>query len=79
MPLKNEGDFGTNLEGGPNTDYCHYCYLNGEFTNPDLTLEQQIEKLVSMAIENMGMSEKQARESANRALPILKRWGGNKK
>ncbi len=74
MPLNKDGDFGTNLDKTLNGDYCGFCYQNGEFTNPDLTLDQQMERLVEMAKEEMNMPGDMARETAKKVLPNLKRW-----
>ena len=40
MPIDTPELFGTEKDGAPNSDYCKYCYANGEFTNPGLTLEE---------------------------------------
>ena len=41
-------DFGTNSNGNQNQEYCRYCYQNGNFTDPDITVEQMIEKCVDI-------------------------------
>jgi hypothetical protein len=73
MPLKKEADFGTNRDGGRNTDYCVHCFVNGKFTMPDITLEQMIEHLALLA-PRFGMDEEEARAMAKKSLPGLKRW-----
>jgi hypothetical protein len=65
-------DFGTEINGSKNEEYCAYCFQNGKFTL-DATLEQMIEKLVTMH-DQMGMTEEEARKMANENLPKLKRW-----
>lgn len=72
MPMMKPEDFGTNADGSQNDEYCTYCFRKGEFTM-DGTLEEMIEKLVSMAPQ-MGMTEDEARKMANENLPKLKRW-----
>lgn len=73
MPLGAE-DFGTNKDGSQNTDYCKYCYENGAFTS-EQTMEEMIEVCVPyMAKPETGMTEAQAREIMQNALPQLKRW-----
>lgn len=69
MPMVKPEDFG-------NEEYCCYCFKNGTFTDPTLTLPQMIEKLIPFAIQ-MGKSENDARKMASEQLPKLKRW--NKK
>ncbi len=74
MPMKAEEDFGTNSDGSRNSEYCHFCYQNGGFTDPDLKLEDQIERLIEMAETKMNMPRELARETANKVIPKLKRW-----
>ena len=74
MPLQKNEDFGTNANGSKNKDYCHYCFQNGNFTDPNITMEQQIGKLVGIACSQMNMPEGQARKMANEIVPTLKRW-----
>jgi len=41
MPMKrDEHGGGTNADGSRSTMYCSHCYVAGEFTMPDLTVEQ---------------------------------------
>ncbi|MCL2858798.1 MAG: zinc ribbon domain-containing protein [Streptococcaceae bacterium] len=44
MPLEKAEDYGTEKDGSASTEYCHYCYQNGEWTQPDITLEETIAK-----------------------------------
>jgi hypothetical protein len=72
MPMVKEEDFGTNADGSKMQEYCTYCFQKGDFTMSG-TLEQMIEKLVSMH-DQMGLTEEEARKMANENLPKLKRW-----
>lgn len=74
MPMQKDEDYGTNRDGSKNTEYCHFCYQDGDFTEPDITMEQKIDKVVSIAASQMNMPEKQAREMAENIIPKLKRW-----
>ncbi|MEN8121479.1 MAG: zinc ribbon domain-containing protein [Bacteroidota bacterium] len=65
---------GLNKDKSPNEEYCHYCFHNGEFSEPKLTLELQIKKLTEMAVFKMNLSEKEALNMAKKTLPKLKRW-----
>lgn len=41
MPLKKDPNKGgTEADGSKNTKYCGYCYVNGAFTEPNLTAEE---------------------------------------
>jgi hypothetical protein len=73
MPMEKSEDFGTNADGSRNEDYCCFCFQNGDFTSPDLTMEQMIDRLVRLS-DKMGMSQTQARTLAKTVIPKLKRW-----
>ena len=72
MPLT-EDLYGTNADGSLNEDYCKYCYSNGAFTAPDMTMERMIEICVPYMVEQ-GMEEASARYLLEEYLPKLKRW-----
>ncbi len=74
MPMKKDEDFGTNDDNSFHKEYCHYCFKEGEFTEPDLTLEQEINKVAGIAVEQLGMTEEQAKKMAVEIIPRLKRW-----
>ncbi len=76
MPLNNEEDFGSNEDQTVSQEYCRYCYQNGWFTNPDITLEEMIEKLASFH-DQMGLSKEEAANMAKNILPTLERWREN--
>jgi radical SAM superfamily enzyme len=72
MPIKHLSDFGTNKDGTVNTEYCHFCFLEGKFVDHGITLEQKIEKEIATA-KNMGMSKEEATILTYKTLPTLKR------
>ena len=74
MPLSKAEDFGTSAEGFRQNDYCHYCYQDGVFTQPDITLEQMIDFSIKPTVAATGMSETEAQGLLERTLPLLKRW-----
>ncbi len=45
MPMQNPDDFGTNADGSNNNEYCSYCFRNGKFTEPNMTVEQTDRKM----------------------------------
>lgn len=73
MPLENQGDFGANADGSINRDYCHFCFKAGEFTDPDISMEQMIDRIVGFAVQ-MKIPEAQARDMAKTFIPTLQRW-----
>ena len=64
---------GTNADGSCNNEYCNYCYRNGHFTSPDITMEEEIEICVPF-MKQAGMDEKEARKRFSETFPKLKRW-----
>jgi hypothetical protein len=73
MPLNEENLFGTEKDGSRNEDYCVYCYKEGSFTSPDVTMQQMIDICVPHMVE-AGMKEDESRVMLNDVLPKLKRW-----
>mgnify|MGYP001569771182 CR=1 FL=1 len=73
MPL-GEGFFGTHEDGSENQDYCSFCFEEGKFTDPDLTMDQMIELSVEHMTTDLEMTEEQSKELARLYIPKLKRW-----
>ena len=55
-------------------EYCQYCFKGGSFTKPKLTLNEQVDLLVEVAVERRGISQEEAMNEAKTVLPTLKRW-----
>jgi hypothetical protein len=72
MPLDTPEFFGTEKDGSPSTDYCKYCYQQGAFTNPGLTLEKMKERMTHI-MDNEKLPA-DILEAAISRLPHLKRW-----
>ena len=72
MPMDEEY-FGTNADGTANNEYCKYCYVDGEFTQPDITMAEMIDICVPHMVEQ-GMEAETARSLLEETLPLLKRW-----
>ena len=76
MPMGETAElFGTNADGSKSIDYCYYCYENGEFTEPECTMEEMIEA-VWLLMEEHGseMTETKARQWMSEMFPTFKRW-----
>ncbi len=76
MPMMKQELFGTESDGSKSTDYCIRCYSDGSFTEPDITMEQMIEKVTGYMVEKMKMERPQAEGMAKMFIPRLKRWKG---
>ena len=73
MPIRRLSDFGTRKDGSIHTEYCHYCYSKGEFTDPGISMEEKIRKNIAIS-RKMGISLKEAEAMAYSTIPGLKRW-----
>lgn len=69
-----EKNRGSERDGIPSRRYCSACYQNGEFTEPDLTFEEMIEKTVRYMTTHLDMSEEEADQRANSIISNLERW-----
>lgn len=75
MPLANASLLGTEADGSPSHDHCMWCYANGSYIAPDLTMDEMVEICVShMATPESGFTEEQARSYMQGLLPQLERW-----
>lgn len=74
MPLEKKDDYGTELDGSKSARYCHFCYKSGRFTEPDITMEQMIEKVIGIMMLEQVMPEDQVRHIARIIIPTLERW-----
>lgn len=71
MPLKNKADFGTNTDGSTCLDYCKYCYIDGNFTEPNLTKDEMLKKAEDFLKK---MSKEEKIEEIKSLISKLKRW-----
>ncbi|MFS0859085.1 zinc ribbon domain-containing protein [Paenibacillus taichungensis] len=76
MPLTTPAQFGTETDGTTTREYCIYCYKEGKFEQPDITLEGMIEMCTAI-LSQEGMDEESARAMLRNQLPFLKRWNAS--
>ncbi|HEU5260476.1 MAG TPA: zinc ribbon domain-containing protein [Gemmatimonadales bacterium] len=74
MPLGKPEDFGTDITGYRVNDYCHFCFRNGAFTEPQVSMQAMIDKCVDIMAKGGIMPEAQARTLMTDVIPKLKRW-----
>ncbi|MCX7168511.1 MAG: zinc ribbon domain-containing protein [Rhodocyclales bacterium] len=73
MPLKADPKGGgTNADGSLSQEYCSYCYVNGVFVNPDMSMEE-MKALVFEKLRERGFPKFVAGFFAS-GLGRLKRW-----
>ncbi len=78
MPLTRPEDRGTERDGSANTEYCIYCYKNGEFAQ-NLSMEEMIDHCMQFLGEfnkdsGTKFSPAEARAEMLKHFPTLKRW-----
>ncbi|MEO0246477.1 MAG: zinc ribbon domain-containing protein [candidate division WOR-3 bacterium] len=73
-PITRDDEYGTNSDSTKNFDYCIKCFKEGRFTEPDITMEEMIEKVTKEMIEQEGIPAKYAAKIAREYIPGLKRW-----
>ncbi len=72
MPLDSNEIMGTEKNGSRNEEYCRYCYQDGKFTTPGMSLGE-MEKLIKTQMEEMNIAP-EIISKAVISLPHLKRW-----
>lgn len=75
MPMDSEELFGTNKDGSKNSDYCKYCYVDGEFIDK-VTMEEYID-MCSQYGGQAGMTNEEMKKYCEKLFPTLKRWQNN--
>lgn len=72
MPLDSEALKGTEQNGLKSNEYCKYCYENGSFKKPDMTLEG-MKNTVETQMKKLNLPAYTIQRAVN-ILPVLKRW-----
>jgi hypothetical protein len=72
MPIERPDLSGTEKDGSRSLEYCKYCYQNGEYVNPTMSLDE-MKKLVEEKMTEMKLNSGIINMTLN-ALPELKRW-----
>jgi hypothetical protein len=74
MPLEGPADFGTSCDGLPVSDYCHFCYQHGSFTEPHITESVMIDRCSQLLAHRRQIAPDQAEALVSKTIPTLKRW-----
>ena len=75
MPLTKPEEFGTEAGGLPSEDYCVYCYKDGKFEAPDMTMEEMVGFCAPYAAEaGIYPDAETARAALMEYFPKMKRW-----
>lgn len=74
MPMEANDAYGDNADGSKSTDYCSYCYGNGEFLQ-DVSMQEMIDFCIPHVVEaKVVQSEDEAKKMMQEFFPKLKRW-----
>jgi hypothetical protein len=76
MPLDDEHPeyLGTEADGSRSPEYCKFCYAQGSFTDPHLTVDAMIDRSADFMSNNLGYARDEALELSNKVIRGLKRW-----
>ena len=75
MPLSQQELFGIEADGSKNQKYCAYCYNDGQFTQPNASLDQMIQISANgWSDQDPTVSLQQAKDQMSKILPHLERW-----
>lgn len=72
IPLDNEAIKGNEKNGLKNEEFCKFCYDQGAFTNPKLTLAE-MKDIQQSQMKKLMLPEDAINDALN-ILPILSRW-----
>jgi hypothetical protein len=72
MPIDDTALRGTEANGSLSAEYCKYCYVNGKFIDPEMTIGGMSD-LVQTQMEKMQIPAATI-QLARESLPHLKRW-----
>lgn len=72
IPLDNEAIKGTKANGLKSEEFCKFCYEQGAYTNPNMTLTGMQENVETL-MKKLKLPEKAIQEAIS-ILPILNRW-----
>lgn len=73
MPLA-DGFFGTNKDGSETREFCKFCFQDGTYLQPEITVEDMIQMSVDNMTQDLQFDQKKARTLARQVIPQLKRW-----
>jgi hypothetical protein len=72
MPIDSIDDRGTEKNGTVSNEYCKYCYQQGAFTTPGITMDQ-MKTFMQSKMQEMKIPADILQRSLE-LLPKLKRW-----
>lgn len=74
MPLGHPDFYGTKIDGAREPDYCTFCFANGAFREPQLTVHDMVMRSIEYMVSELGIDRATAQEQSRVVIPGLKRW-----
>lgn len=65
---------GTDAAGASVSDFCAFCFKDGDFVNPNQTLDEMIQSSVANMTGEQNVPEAKTKEPAHAFIPKLRRW-----
>lgn len=75
--MAKDEDFGTEADGSKSQKYCTYCYQNGNFTEPDITIDEMAKKGSMIMSEMYDIPMENAVAFSKEQLSGVERWAGH--
>ncbi|MGO4816881.1 zinc ribbon domain-containing protein [Flavobacterium sp. W22_SRS_FP1] len=75
IPLDTEALKSTEKNGLKNEEYCKFCYDKGEFTSPNLSLDE-LKETIEIQMKKLKLPDDAIQDALN-ILPNLNRWKVN--
>ncbi len=72
--ILDRNNWGTRKDGRLSETYCIFCYRNGIFTEPKLTMEEMGWRIHRLLVQQGNMNAREAASAIDRILPVLARW-----
>ena len=74
VPLANNQILGTQEDGAKNNEYCIFCFKEGNFTEPNITMEAIINKCTNILASKSEIPKENIQKIMQVIIPQLKRW-----
>jgi hypothetical protein len=72
-------DFGTDANGGQTADFCSFCFREGKFVDPDLNIQEIIDRVTGSMVALHSMPDETAKGMLRAYIPALKCWKNTRK
>lgn len=72
-------DFGTDASGSRKIEYCSFCFREGKFVDPDLNMQEMIDRVTGRLLALRKMPDGTAKGMLRAYLPALGGWKNTRK